>query len=131
MRNKRDAMQMQTSHFRPQAVDYEIATDERWAYALDLGTDLDATAALTFDPMPSPGWSAALPFDTENYPFSVRARARALPDTTWGYYGASNITAQPPPSPLDCARAACGKSESVRLVPFGGTNIRIAVMPWV
>ncbi len=46
----------------------------------------------------------------------------------------SNITAQPPPSPFECATAPaggeCGKEERLRLVPFGGTNIRISVFPW-
>ena len=47
----------------------------------------------------------------------------------WGYLPASNITAAPPPSPIDAS--ACGASEQLRLVPFGSTNIRIAVFPWV
>ena len=61
----------------------------------------------------------------------VLARVRPLPNTTWGYYGASKITAQPPPSPLNCTRAQCGAAQTVRLVPFGSTNIRVSVMPWV
>ena len=74
-----------------------------------------------------------MPFDTSEYPFSVVVSARPLPNRTWGYYGASKITAQPPPSPLNCTAGAadCGARQSVRLVPFGATNIRISVFPWV
>ena len=115
---------------RPLAVDYEVSTNEPWAFALELGHTGGGEGSVTFDPTPSPGWSAAFPFNTDDYPFSVLAKVRALPETTWGYYGGSRITAQPPPSPLDCANKTCGASQSIRMVPFGGTNIRIAVLPW-
>ena len=81
---------------------------------------------------PSAGWSAAKPFSTDEYPFSVRVAARPLSNATWGYWRNTSITAQPPPSPLECGAAGrCGPSQTLRLVPFGATNIRIAVMPWV
>ena len=43
--------------------------------------------------------------------------------------GVAAVTAATRPSPIDAS--ACGASEPLRLVPFGSTNIRIAVFPWV
>ena len=147
---------------RPLAVDYEISTADKWAYALELQTDeletdelqtdelqtdaprtstnaqssasaATADALLKFDPTPSAGWSLSMPFSTEEYPFSIVARGRPLDNATWGYWEQSMITAQPPPSPLNCTAlgAACGPSEALRLVPFGATNLRISVFPWL
>ena len=115
---------------RPKAVDYEISTKESWAFALMAGGSSPADR-FTFSSSPSAGWSPAFPFDTENYPFSILAPARPL--STWGYWQGTNITAQPPPSPVDCeeAQAGCGAHEQIRLTPFGATNIRISVWPWV
>ena len=121
---------------RPLAVDYEIATSDHWAYALELppkrtgdkSTSIDVE--FEFDPNPSGGWSEQLPFDTEEYPFSIRARAWPLSEQTWGYWAGSRITAQPPPSPVDMNSTA-GPATTIRMVPFGATNIRISVLPWV
>ena len=95
--------------------------------------DAAPAAGLKFDATPSAGWSTRRPFATDAYPFSITARAAPLPVATWGYWRGTNITAQPPPSPLDCAAgsaANCSAEVRLRLVPFGGTNIRIAVFPW-
>jgi len=114
---------------RPKAVDYEISTNDPWAFALALDA-ARPEAGLTFDATPSHGWSIARPFDTEAFPFSISARA--VPIGSWGYWKGSNITAQPPPSPVNCSDsgAGCGSVQALRLVPFGGTNIRISVFPW-
>lgn len=111
-------------------MDYEISTSEPWAFALARGAG-EETFGLEFDASPSASWSLALPFSTEDYPFSVRSPAVRL--GSWGYWNGSNITAQPPPSPVDCTKpqAKCAAAaERLRLVPFGGTNIRISVFPW-
>ena len=112
---------------RQHAVDWEISTREPWAYALSLSDG--GAPTLAFDATPSPGWSALRPFSTDEYPFSIRAAAHNLPETTWGYWAGSKITAQPPPSPVNASRSAAGVT-TIRLVPFGGTNIRISVFPW-
>ena len=106
---------------RPQAVDYEISTTDPWNYALDLSTPPK------FDPTPSPGWGHKLPFSTDDYPFSIRVTGRTVAD--WGFWSSSNITDSPPPSPIVCDDNRCGPPTVLRLVPFGGTNLRISVFP--
>ena len=76
-----------------------------------------------------------MPFSTTQYPFYVEVKARRLP--AWGYWENSKITAAVPPSPVDCSggdgaspSSPCGATETLKLVPFGGTNIRMAVLPW-
>ena len=70
-------------------------------------------------------------YDTEAYPSTVTVQARRV--GSWGFWQNSKVTAQPPPSPVDCDKNAsqCGAQESITLVPFGATNVRIAVFPWV
>ena len=104
------------------APDYEIATDDTWNYALDLA------AGATFVGEPSGNWSLGFAFDDSGeYPFAVDVIGRQVP--TWGYWRGSNITNPPPTSPVDVA--ACGDPTRLRLVPFGSTNIRVAVWPYV
>ncbi len=82
-----------------------------------------------FDTKPSAYWNRTLPFSRADFPFSLLVQGRRLP--SWGYWQRSRITDNPPPSPIDCAEpAACGEVTTLRLVPFGGTNIRISVFPW-
>lgn len=48
----------------------------------------------------------------------------------WGMV--NNSAASPPASPLDCTlEGVCGEELSVRLVPYGTTLLRMAVLPWV
>lgn len=116
---------------RPRAVDYQISTRDPWNYAIDVGQP--GAQPPRFDGTPSPGWSAdKLPFSTTDYPFSIEVRGRRL--SSWGYWEGSNITANLPASPIDCAtvKGGCGPDlETLRFVPFGGTNIRVAVFPWL
>jgi hypothetical protein len=110
---------------RPDAVDYEISTNASWNYALQSGE------GGVFVDEPSSGWSPSLPFSTDDYPFYISVKARQVP--AWGYWAGSKITDAPPASPVDCgaAGAACGPVTELKLVPFGGTNIRISVFPWL
>jgi hypothetical protein len=84
------------------------------------------TAPPTFVRQPSANWSADFAFDDSGeYPFAIEVVAREAPE--WGYWRGSNITAPPPLSPA----ATSGPPTKLRLVPFGSTNIRIAVFPTV
>lgn len=109
---------------RPLAVDYEIGTNGTWNYGL-----LPAKG-LNFVDSPSAGWNTSYPFvDSGEYPFYVSVRARDI--KTWGYWSGSKITDVPPASPFNCTTATCGDETELRLVPFGSTNIRISVFPWI
>jgi hypothetical protein len=71
---------------------------------------------------------------TMEFPFAVQVQARQLPQ--WGYWSGSKITDNLPPSPVTDLCAAgegggCGQTTTLTLVPFGGTNIRISVFPWM
>ena len=86
-------------------------------------------AGATFDARSSAGWSPAFAFDDSGgrFPFSIMLMG--CPVRSWGYLNGSNITDAPPPSPI--TPEECGLSQPLRLVPFGSTNIRISVFPWV
>ena len=111
--------------YRPKAVDLEISTTDKWNF----GLVVDPAKPFAFNHAASSGWTTKMAFDTENHPFSIKATARQL--AGWGYWEGSQITASLPSSPVDCTSSACGTEEAVELVPFGGTNIRIGVFPWM
>jgi len=117
---------------RPLAVDYQISTEDPWNYALLLSSKGDGMAGAIFDATPSAGWSLDFPFDDSGeYPFSIKVQAQRLPE--WGYWDGSNCTDIPPSSPVDCTEAGrCSvETTALQLVPYGSTNIRIAVFPWI
>ncbi len=118
--------------YRPKAVDYEISTSDPWNYALLAGREGEAAAAadwLRFDGAASSGWTTDFAFDDSGeFPFSIVAEARTVPD--WGFWSGSKITGNVPPSPYN-KTAGLGNVTQLRLVPFGGTNIRGSVFPWI
>merc|ERR1711957_1092633 len=110
---------------RPRAVDTEIGTNDTWNYGLVPGNSFGFVAT------PSAGWGTDFAFnDGGEYPFYISAKARQV--QSWGYWEGSMITAVPPPSPIKCASSSdCGDETELKLVPFGSTNIRISVFPWI
>eukprot|EP00965_Chrysotila_dentata_P223778 6193779-Pleurochrysis_carterae.AAC.4 len=112
---------------RPLAVDYEVSTSETWNLMLHLDAH-DPASMLSFSPSPSQGWSSDMPFDTNEFPFSITAQGSII--DSWGYWQRSEIIAEPPPSPVNCPDSCGSLPSNITLVPFGGTNIRIAVFPW-
>ena len=131
---------------RAQAVDYAISTQDDWNYALlSAGPDADANTAaassfpflpstpaenwLAFDSQASKGWTPSFAFDDSGeYPFSVVVQGRTLEE--WTYWSGSKITGNVPPSPYNKTNGL-GEIKTLRLVPFGSTNIRISVFPWI
>ena len=100
--------------------DFDLTTNDKWNYALDL------TKPLTFK------WASAvpkMPFDHHSFPGSVYATARLAND--WTENSAVNATQEPPASPIKCDVASCSNEMPVTLVPYGSTNLRISAMPWL
>jgi hypothetical protein len=104
--------------------DYEARGVSEWNYAIDVA-DL---SALTFG---EDGYKAGTaPFNHSNWPVHIDATVRQVP--AWGVGDLKDInSAEPPPASPACtiADAACGAPKKVRLVPFGGTDLRIGEMP--
>jgi len=110
--------------FRPKAVDLEISTNDNWNYALV------PSKGFRFNASPSRGWAPEFAFDRKEFPFQISATGRQFKN--WGFWNGSMITDELPHSPVDCAADDdCGEEIELRLVPFGGTHIRISVFPWL
>jgi len=106
------------------AVDYEISTNDTWNYGLL------PEKGFKFMTSPSSGWNASYAFSDEGeYPFSITAKAQQI--KSWGYWQGSKITDVLPASPYTCLSDDCGGETELRLVPFGSTNIRVGVFPWI
>ena len=73
------------------------------------------------------GYARRYPFDHAKYPGIMHVTARKLANWAEKHLAA----AEPPPSPVDCAEMACGPEETITLVPYGSTNIRMSGLPWV
>ena len=111
----------------PKAVDYEISTSDPWNYLLCVDEAKDE-AWLTFDASRSSGWNIKSAFSETEFPFSVTVSAKIL--HTWGWWNGSKITADLPPSPVKGGAADGSCTTTLRLVPYGSTNLRISVFPW-
>ncbi|MGD8867279.1 MAG: glycoside hydrolase family 127 protein [Gemmatimonadales bacterium] len=99
--------------------DYEIRTDEPWNYGL-LDEDLQrAEESFQFVAQPPPD----RPWSAEAAPIQITARARRIPE--WQRYVA--MAGPIPWSPIRSAEP----DETVTLVPYGCTEIRIAEFPVV
>jgi hypothetical protein len=69
------------------------------------------------------------PFRPGCAPVTLRMKAVPTDVGGWGYMreGASARAVDPPPSPVP---ADASRTETVELVPFGSTQIRISLFPW-
>jgi hypothetical protein len=98
------------------AADWEVHPTTPWAYALDLDPEApEHSLSVARRPL------AGCPFSPSTAPLVVRARGRRLPD--WGLeHGAA---APPPHSPAYSDEPL----ESLTLLPYGATGLRIGELP--
>ena len=108
---------------------FELGPEQVWNYALLLPAGEEPSSALTFHR--TADRAPKVPFDPSQPPVYITVAARVLP--AWTAHG--SVTDPPPASPVsdrllneDAAEAV--SSRTLRLVPFGSTQIRIAAFPW-
>ena len=100
---------------------YEVHSKDAWNYAL-LREDVEGDApkqAFTLEEMPTD----AYPWNVENAPLQIKARARMMND--WKPYGGS--TGPLPYS--DQYQADLGPVQEITLIPYGCTTLRITEFP--
>ena len=101
---------------------YDTSPLDAWRFALQVDP-ARPEESLSFE---SSGLVAgAAPFNHTNFPLGVHATLRALP--SWGIE--LNSAAEPPASPACADASKCGPPQSVVLVPYGMTDLRIGQFP--
>ena len=105
-----------------QSSDYELRTDENWAYAL-VADPANPDANLKFVKGGYEDGSA--PFNHTAWPTHIVATVRGVPG--WGED--QNSAAAPPVSPACADDSKCGPPIQVMLVPHGGTDLRMGELP--
>jgi hypothetical protein len=101
-------------------VDTEILPASPWNYGLVLNNAALATQfAVVKSAMP------ANPFDGEQSPVQLTAKAKQIPSWTLDYRATAAFDV--PVSPVPSAE----KTEDVTLVPFGSQNIRVSIFPTI
>lgn len=110
-------------HREPPHADYEIRPTTPWNYALVV--ERGSIAGLTFEERPV----GERPFSPEGAGMAATARARRMPD--WKIVrGWAGEISPPDAASADPSRAVTTEPEqTVTLVPYGCTNIRIAEFP--
>lgn len=103
----------------------ELIPTEPWNWALVLGTDgkVDARVIEAPDALPSQPFSPAASTDAILVP-AVRTSVGG-----WGTMQAAvpGRAVEPPRSPIE---TAAGRTETLRLVPTGASQLRITLFPW-
>lgn len=92
--------------------DYSVFAETPWNYALCL----DGPCELEKQPL------GVIPFGRENPACALKMQARPVPSWTLEN-GNTSALPQPP--------ADCGPIETVRLIPYGCTKLRISEFPWI
>eukprot|EP00052_Salpingoeca_macrocollata_P011437 m.88145 g.88145 ORF g.88145 m.88145 type:complete len:735 (+) comp18056_c0_seq4:28-2232(+) len=95
--------------------DYQVQPLDQWKFALD-------TSAFNYS---QPGYVAgSAPFNHTDWACSVDASVRSF--DAWPLEKGS--AGAPPQGPV-CTQSGCGTARSARLVPYGGTDLRISEFP--
>ena len=101
----------------------ELLPKGPWNYVLSLGKDgkLDAKASVVLVPSD--------PFVPGHAPVTIAVPAVKSDFGGWGYMRevTTGRAVDPPPSPVPDEGGAV---ETVKLVPFGSTQLRISLFPW-
>ena len=101
----------------------ELLPKGPWNYVLSLGKDgkLDAKASVVLVPSD--------PFVPGNAPVTISVPAKRSDFGGWGYMRevTTGRAVDPPPSPIPDEG---GEVETLKLVPFGSTQLRISLFPW-
>ncbi|KAH3765271.1 glycoside hydrolase family 127 protein [Pelomyxa schiedti] len=105
-----------------ESVDVEVMPTTEWRWALDINPN-DLSQLSYFQPGYVDGNA---PFNHTNFACYIEAPVRRV--NTWGLY--KNAAAAPPPSPACSNSSACSSaSGTIKLVPYGCTDLRISQMP--
>ncbi len=103
---------------------YEVTPTSPWNYGLVLDErNPGLSFSLQRNTPSTSSTSAGNPFDKEQTPLSLRARARRLPDWTLAWNG--HAAFDPPLSPVP----SLAPIETVSLVPFGAQMLRVTNFP--
>jgi DUF1680 family protein len=103
---------------------HEIRPASAWNYALLLaGSPTPAIETTVAETMP------AQPFKAADAPVRLQLKAVKTDQGGWGTYREDfpARAVEPPPSPVQTT----GNVETITLVPYGSTEIRITQFPWV
>ena len=103
---------------------HSLRPQSPWGYALVRRAD----GAFAYEASPV-SLGKENPFRPGCAPVTLRMKAVPTDFGGWGYMreGASARAVDPPPSPVP---ADASRTETVELVPFGSTQIRISLFPW-
>ena len=114
------------ARYAMKAADWDVSTNTSWNVALKLDSQRGASGMRLV--RRSGGAPEDAAFTRAQPRLWLEAQARLLP--AWGSSDGGATADALPPSPVDCRGDACGELFTVRLVPFGNTRLRIAVMPF-
>ncbi|MBR1587181.1 MAG: glycoside hydrolase family 127 protein [Kiritimatiellae bacterium] len=107
----------------------ELLPKGPWNYVLSLGKDGKTRDGILDDAKVSVVLVPSDPFVPGNAPVTISVPAKRSDFGGWGYMRevTTGRAVDPPPSPIPDEG---GEMETLKLVPFGSTQLRISLFPW-